>query len=166
MSQAPTNPLDEGLLVDSVGFFRRMGNYLFFPLFIVFGCCSAFMLLANDGPWRLLLKSSFFLVNATLATVGMALWRLSRRPRPMMLFAVGITLGIIEIIWAVWLLYLITSGGWKMVLFRGEYALVVLIGVGSASLKCFRLWSALRNVDEADLEVALRQVDQRSSASH
>jgi hypothetical protein len=163
MGTNTVHPLEEEFLVDSIRFFRRMGNYLFLPLFIVFGFCTAIMLAANDGPWNLLLKSNLFLGYLTLTGAGLALWCLSRRPRSAMLFAVGLVLAIIDLIWACWLIYLIVGGEWKVILFRVEYALAVLIGIGAASLKCFKLWSAFRHVDGAVLEAALRSVIERNT---
>jgi hypothetical protein len=153
---------DEESLLDSIAFFRRMGNYLFLPLFIVFGFCTAFMVLSHQGPWRVLLGSNFFLVYLTLAVAGFVLWRLSRRPRPPMLFAVGLILATIDLIWAVWLIYLILIGKWKDILFRVEYALAVLIGIGGASLKCFQLWNLFRRVDTTVLDVAFRRIMERN----
>jgi len=164
MGTNTVHPLEEEFLADSIRFFRRMGNYLFLPLFIVFGFCTTVMLAANDSPWNLMLKSNIFLGYLTLAGAGFALWRLSRRPRSAMLFAVGLVLAIIDLIWACWLIYLIANGEWKTILFRVEYALAVLIGVGAASLKCFKLLSAFRHVDKAVLEAALRSIIERDSS--
>lgn len=163
MGTNTVHPLDKEFLADSIRFFRRMGNYLFLPFFIVFGFCTMIMLAANDGPWDLLLKSNLFSGYATFAGAGLALWRLSRRPRPAMLLAVGLILAIIDLIWASWLIYLIASGEWKSVLLRVEYALAVLIGVGAASLKCFRLWSVFRRADSVVLDAALRGINRVSS---
>ncbi|MGB2669186.1 MAG: hypothetical protein WA621_05530 [Candidatus Acidiferrum sp.] len=163
MGTKTVQPLEEEFLVDSIRFFRRMGNYLFLPFFIVFGFCTAIMLVFNDGPWNLLLKSNMFFGYLTLAGAGLALWRLSRRPRSGMLFAVGLALAIIDLTWVCWLLYLIASGEWKTILFRVEYALAVLIGVSAASLKCFKLWSAFRQVDGVVLEAALRGVIEKNT---
>ncbi len=164
MGTNTVRPLDEEFLVDSIRFFRRMGNYLFLPVFIVFGFCTAITLATNDDPTALLLKSNLFLGYLTAAGGGFALWRLSRRPRSAMLFVVGLVLGIIDLVWACWLTYLIAGGEWKTVLFRVEYALAVLIGVGAASLKCFKLWGAFRHVDGAALEAALRSAIERNTS--
>ncbi len=165
MQMQLSHPLDEKFLLDSIRFFRRMGNYLFLPLFIVFGVCTAFMLAVNDGPWKFLLKSNLFFGYLSLAGAGFALWRLSRRPRPAMLFAVGLVLAIIDLVWAVSLIHLIISGEWKVVLFRVEYAVAVLIGVGGSSLKCFQLWNVFRGVGDAALEATLRGIIERNTTS-
>jgi hypothetical protein len=138
-----------------------MGNYLFLPLFIVFGFCTVFMVLSRQDSWRVLLGSNFFRSSLAFAVAGFVFWRLSRRPHQPMLFAVGMILATIDLIWTVWLAHLILIGEWKSVLFRWEYALAVLIGVGGASLKCFQLWNLFRRIDAAALDTAFRRVIER-----
>jgi hypothetical protein len=162
MPSIPTQAPDEHVLLDSIAFFRRMGNYLFLPFFIVFGFCTAVLLGTFDGPIKSLLESRLFTAYACLTFAGFAFWRLSRKPRPPMLFAVGTILAILDLIWASRLLYLLATGQGKVVALRWSYALVVLVGMGGASLKCFRLWRLLRSMDRASLEVAIRNITERN----
>lgn len=161
MQTLNSQPPDEKMLVESIAFFRRMGNYLFLPVFIVFSFCTAVMLGADFGDRKTLFASTFFRVNFILMVAGFLFWRLSRRPRPMMFLSVGLLLAAIDIVWAGWLTYLLASGEWKTVLFRWRYALAVLIGIAGASAKCFQYWSMLRQVDAAVLNDALRTVLER-----
>lgn len=153
-SQSP----DEKMLVESVAFFRRMGNYLFLPVFIVFAFCTAIMLGVDFGDRKTLFASTFFRLNFILMLAGFVFWRLSRRPRSTMLLSVGLLLAAIDIVWAGWLIYLLGTRGWKTVVFRSEYALAVLIGIGGAATKCFQYWSLLRRVDTAVLHDAVRTI--------
>jgi hypothetical protein len=138
-----------------------MGNYLFLPVFLVFAFCTAIMLGADFGDRKTLFASTFFRINFILMVAGFLFWRLSRRPRPTMLLLVGSLLAAIDIIWAGWLIYLLATGNWKTVVFRLEYALAVLIGIGVAAAKCFQYWSMLRQVDAAILNDAVRAVLER-----
>jgi hypothetical protein len=156
-SQAP----DEKMLVESIAFFRRMGNYLFLPVFLVFAFCTAIMLGADFGDRKTLFASTFFRLNFILMIAGFFFWRLSRRPRPTMLLSVGLLLAAIDSIWAGWLIYLLARGDWKTVVFRWEYALAVLIGIGGAAAKCFQYWNVLRHIDAAILNDAVRAVLER-----
>jgi hypothetical protein len=156
-SQAP----EEKMLIESIAFFRRMGNYLFLPVFIVFAFCTAIMLGADFGDRTTLFASTFFRVNFILMVAGFVFWRLSRRPRPTMLLSVGLLLAGIDIVWVGWLIYLLGTGGWKTVVFRSEYALAVLIGIGGAAAKCFQYWNVLRRIDAAILNDAVRTVLKR-----
>jgi hypothetical protein len=145
-----------------------MGKYLFLPFLIVFGACTTLMLLVMGDDWRATLGSRIFLVYSGLTLFGFIFWRISRKPRARLLFAVGLILACLDVIWAGWIIYSISPDndqltgamGWLKTLFGIAWAVTVFAGMGGASIKCFQLWNLLRRADSATLAEIRRISDQ------
>ncbi len=162
-----TTPTDDNELREAIKFSRRMGNYLFLPFFIVFGVCIVFMLLISLNGWQAALQSRIFLVYAGLMLVGFAFWRVSRKPRVRLFFAEGLILALLDLTWAVWIIYAIsptlsleTVPGviWLRTVAGIAWAMVVFAGMGGASIKCFQLWNLLRRTDAKTIEAAILSI--------
>ena len=148
---------EDDQLREAVKFSKRMGNYFFLPFFIVFGFCTVFLLPISVSGWYAALRSPIFLVYTGLMMFGFVSWRVSRKPRASLFLAEGLILLILDLAWATWVIYAISpnpspplpldniSG------FRGLrtamgilWAMLVFVGMGGASIKCFQFWSLLR----------------------
>jgi hypothetical protein len=153
--------LDEAFLVDAIKFSRRMGNYLYFPVFLVCGLCAAAMLVVGEGHWVTRQERALFSVYAGLAIGGFVLWRLSRRPRATLFLVEGVLLAGLTAVWVSWFVFNVFAHFlqlWPSALFRSHWFLFVAVGMGAASLKCLRLWSHLRLIGDAPLESMLERI--------
>jgi hypothetical protein len=165
-----TTPIDDDELREAIKFSRRMGNYLFLPFSIVFGVCIVFMLLISLNGWQAALQSRIFLVYAGLMLVGFVFWRISRRPRALLFFAEGLILALLDLTWAVWIIYAISPAPWLesepgvtwLKTVAGiAWAIGVFAGMGGASIKCFQLWDLLRSTDAKAIDVAIMSITKR-----
>jgi hypothetical protein len=90
---------------------------------------------------------------------GFVFWRISRKPRARLLFAVGLILACLDVIWPGWISYSISpdhdqltgATGWLQTLFEIAWAVTLFTGMGRASIKCFQLWNLLRGADSLTL---------------
>jgi hypothetical protein len=165
-----TTPIDDDELREAIKFSRRMGNYLFLPFSIVFGVCIVFMLLISLNGWQAALQSRIFLVYAGFMLVGFVFWRISRRPRARLFFAEGLILALLDLTWAVWIIYAISPAPWLesvpgvtwLKTVAGiAWAIGVFAGMGGASIKCFQLWDLLRRTDAKAIDVAIMSITKR-----
>jgi hypothetical protein len=163
MSSSPQVSQEDDLLA-IITFSRKMGNYLFLPIFVVFGCCTLFMLATIDEGWRRLLASRIFLLYICFTLFGFVFWKLSRKPRSGLFLVEGSILALCAFGWAAWILFAqFSPTPWIRVLPGVMWVMFVFVGIGAASIKCFQFWDALRRVDAASVEAALRSVaDSRS----
>ncbi len=155
--------LFEGFVLDAIKFSRRMGNYLFLPVFLVCGFCSLTML-AHDMRSEVR-AFEFFTLSAALSFI---LWRLSRVPRPKLFLLEGVLFGGLTLVWVGWfifnLVFRLPEFGPNLLHF--SYFLVVSTGMGTASIKCFRLWSKLRAIDDFHSQNGLEIVATSQSRDH
>jgi hypothetical protein len=150
-------------LREAVKFSRRMGNYFFLPFFIVFGFCTVFLLPISLSGWNVALRSPIFLVYTGLMMFGFVSWRLSREPRASLFLAEGLILALLDLAWAVWVIYAISPNPsppipgldnisgvrWLRTALGIMWAMLVFVGMGGASIKCFQFWNLLgRNVSQ------------------
>lgn len=156
-----SNQPDEAFLVGAIKFSRRMGNYLYFPVFLVCGFCAVAMLVMEGSHWKTRQEGALFNLYAALATSSFVLWRLSRKPRATLFLVEGVLLAGLTAVWVGWfVLNLIAhfSQFWPGALFGSRWFLFVAIGMGAASVKCLRLWNDLRSIGDAPLESMLERI--------
>jgi hypothetical protein len=154
---------DEPVVLDAIKFSRRMGNYLYLPLFIVFGFCIVVMLISlmGENGWQSQEERTMFNVSAIAMVSGFVLWRLSRRPRSALFLAQGILLAVLTAIWVGWFLWNVGfnfSNFWRRGLTQFDWFVIVAVGMGVASIKCLRLSRLLRSVDDVMLDRLLERL--------
>jgi hypothetical protein len=150
-------------LREAVEFSRRMGNYLFLPFFIVFGFCTVFLLPISLSGWYAALRSRIFLLYSGLMLFGFVFWRASRKPRASLLLAESLILIVLDVAWAAWIIYAISPNPsppipwldnisavrWLRTAWGILWAMLVFVGVGGASIRCFQYRNLLRrNVNQ------------------
>jgi hypothetical protein len=167
---ASASQRSESHLVDAIRFSRRMGNYLYLPLFLVCGFCAVVMAvsLVGETGWRTPEERTSFYVFAIAALSGAILWRLSRRPRATLFQAQGILLAALGIIWVGWFIANLAfnfSHFWKKGLGGIEWFLAVAVGIGAAAIRCLRLSRSLRGVDDVQMERLLERLKTFSGLS-
>ncbi len=151
---------------EAVKFSRRMGNYLLLPFFIVFGFCTVFLLPISLSGWDAALRSPIFLVYTGLMMFGLVFWRVSRKPRASLFLAEALMLVLLDLAWAAWIICAISRNPlppipgldnipgvrWLRTALGILWAMVVFVGMGGASIKCFQCWNLLRrNVSASHL---------------
>lgn len=147
---------DERYLLDAIKFSRRMGNYLYLPLFLVSGFCLGVMVsfVAGEKSWRTQEQRILFYIFAVATLAAAILWLLSRRPRASLLLAQSILFAVLTLVWVGWFLWNIGfnfANFWRQGLSRLDWFFFVALGIGAASIKCLRLSRSLRSVDDVML---------------
>jgi hypothetical protein len=147
--------LSEDFVLDAIKFSRRMGNYLYLPVFLVCGFCSLVILAYDIRPQEVRALELF----APSAVVTFILWRLSRVPRAKLFLVEGVLFAALTIVWVGWFIFNLVfrlPTFWPNLL-HVSYFLVVSTGMGTASIKCFRLWSKLRAMDDYHFQSVLER---------
>lgn len=166
-----SKPLPSDLsLHRTILFSRRIGNYLYLPFFVV---CLVALLLALE---ELSLGFSFWQnqrgFGFGLIVVGMssfALWRLSRRPRPLKFLVEGLVISLLLVAWIGTLIFGMLYGepNWRRTnLILGVVGLVgsflwflfASYGMFRGAQSCFRMWRELKQMDQRELRGALDRV--------
>jgi FtsH-binding integral membrane protein len=165
-----TNPQTESSLVDAIKFSRRMGNYLYLPLFLVCGFCALVMysFFLGEPDSNMSGQRSVFYVFAIAAISGAILWWLSRKPRATLFLAQGVFLVGLWIIWVAWYLGNLAfnfSHFWKRGLGGVEWFVAVALAMGAAAVKCLSLSRSLKNVDDVQMERLLERLKTFSGLS-
>lgn len=91
----------QSFVLDARGFSKRMGNYLYLPVFLVCGFCSLVML-ASHIALQERGASEFFTFSVVISFV---LWRLSSTPRARLFLVEGILLGWLTFVWVGWYIF-------------------------------------------------------------
>ncbi len=165
-----SSPPTESFLVDAIKFSRRMGNYLYLPLFLVCGFCAlgTYSFFLGEPGSDMSGQRSVFYVYVLASVSGAILWRLSRKPRATLFLAQGIFLVALWIAWAGWYignLLFNFSHFWKRGLGSVEWFFCVALAIGAAAIKCLSLSRSLRGVDDVEMARLLERLKTFSGLS-
>ncbi len=160
-----SNQPDEAFLVDAIKFSKRIGNYFYFPVFLVCGLCAVAMLAMEGTHWATRQESALFDLYAASAVSSFLLWRLSRKPRATLFLIEGVLLAGLTSVWVGWFVFNLIAHFWRFwpgAPFGSQWFLFVAVGMGTASVKCLRLWNDLRSIGDAPLESMLERISSRA----
>jgi hypothetical protein len=142
-------------LIEVIRFSRRMGNYLFLPLFVVFAFCSVFAIGWYISGDPLSSRANYFIFFLTMT--GFVLWWLTRKPSAGAFLGMGLVLSAIGLAAVSIVAYRFSTEEPTLALIlQIPSAAVWVLGTGRVAVHCFCFWRDLRHFHQDDLAEAYR----------
>lgn len=151
-TELPTSLVDREVVREAILLSRKAGNYVFLPIFVA----GLLVLLTLQDRWNPRDHPDSAIFGYSLASVVVAafvLWRLSRQPKPPLLFACGIAISLTT---ACSLVLLFKTADRTPTAFDFLHIGGHAIGMAGMAMHCFRMWSKLKRFEPEQIEETIR----------